>query len=238
MGMTTQPIKIQYLFHSGFRVEIGQRQLIFDYYQGPIDFTDQCTLVFASHSHADHFNPIVFQWQEQINEIYYIFSDEIPINCRQSNFHYLSPYEESKVADVAIKTYGSTDIGVSFLVRYAGVSLFHAGDLNWWHWHEDSLEERIQAEALFKQEIARIKGEKIDVAFFPVDSRLEEYYSLGPDYFIQEVAPHILIPMHFGNDIQASLKYAANKTDSHTKVISLIEMGQEKIFSNRSIYIG
>ncbi|MCR6546866.1 MBL fold metallo-hydrolase [Dehalobacterium formicoaceticum] len=225
--MTRQLIKIQYLFHSGFRVEIGKYQLIFDYYQGPMNLANQSTLVFISHSHPDHFNPVVFQWQEKINDINYILSDEIPINNQEPNIHPVSPGEEIRIRDIEIKTYGSTDIGVSFLVRCAGVTLFHAGDLNWWHWWEDSPEEIIRAEELFKKEIARIKGEKIDLAFFPVDPRLEKFYSLGADYFIKEVAPKVLIPMHFGKDTQAARQYAANKTDSFTKIISLTKMGEE-----------
>ena len=33
---------------------------------------------------------------------------------------------------------GSTDEGVSFCVDFAGVTLFHAGDLNLWHWRDES----------------------------------------------------------------------------------------------------
>ena len=58
--------------------------------------------------------------------------------------------EEKLFKDVYVKAYGSTDIGISFLVKVDGLTIFHAGDLNWWHWKEDSLEEQLVAESSFK----------------------------------------------------------------------------------------
>ena len=40
--------------------------------------------------------------------------------------------------DLRIHTLKSTDEGVAFLVRVKEKTFFHAGDLNWWHWEEES----------------------------------------------------------------------------------------------------
>ncbi|RNC63172.1 MAG: hypothetical protein AWM53_01558 [Candidatus Dichloromethanomonas elyunquensis] len=225
--MNRQALKIQYIYHSGFRVETEKHILIFDYFQGPIHLGDKKTYVFSSHSHPDHFNPAIFSWQNQNPDTSYILSRDISLTQKQDHVYFLSPCEEITIDDLKIKAYGSTDLGVSFLVQCLGVNLFHAGDLNWWHWWKDIPEENAKAEVSFKEEISRMKGENVNIAFFPVDSRLEHYYCIGADYFIQEISPAYLIPMHFGDDLQTPMKYAKIMEKSPTKVISVSKPGQE-----------
>lgn len=225
--MEKKNIKVKYLYHSGFLVETQNHIFIFDYYRGDITLGDKSSFVFSSHSHPDHYNSQIFRWQDQKPDIKYILSKDIVLRQKRGNVHMISPYEEIQVDDIKIKAFGSTDAGVSFLVISPDISLFHAGDLNWWYWWRDIPEEIVKAEEMFKAEIARIKGETIDIAFFPVDPRLEHNYCVGADYFIQEVAPKVLIPMHFRDDIQICKEYAEKMNDSHTKVIELTERGQE-----------
>lgn len=225
--MTKQEIKIQYLYNSGFRVETKKHIFIFDYFKGNVRLGDKDTYVFSSHGHPDHFNPQIFEWQDQKPDIKYILSDDICIEQKKENIFKMSPYDEIQVDDVRIKTFGSTDLGISFLIQCSGITLFHAGDLNWWYWWQDVPEEITKAEVLFKEEIAKIKGASIDIAFFPVDPRLEHNYCVGADYFIQEIAPKILIPMHFGDQAVTCKQYAEKMKDSPTKVIEIAEREQE-----------
>lgn len=225
--MTKQEIKIQYLFHSGFRVEIKNRIFIFDYFQGNVYLGDKDTIVFSSHCHPDHFNTQIFQWQDHNRNIKYILSHDISIEQNKENIFVMSPYDEIQLDDVIIKAFGSTDLGISFLIQFLGINLFHAGDLNWWYWYQDVPEEIKKAEVMFKEEIAKIKGESIDIAFFPVDPRLEHNYCVGADYFIQEIAPKVLIPMHFGDNVEVTNQYAERMKDSQTRVIRIAEKGQE-----------
>ena len=55
-------MKVTFIEHSGFMVEMEQNVLLFDYYQGEIpSFDGSKTLyVFASHSHADHYDPAIW----------------------------------------------------------------------------------------------------------------------------------------------------------------------------------
>lgn len=39
-----------------------------------------------------------------------------------------------------VHAFGSTDVGISFLVEAEGKKIFHAGDLNNWHWMDESSE--------------------------------------------------------------------------------------------------
>ena len=56
-------MKVTFIEHSGFMVEMEQNVLLFDYYQGEIpSFDGSKTLyVFASHSHADHYDPAIWK---------------------------------------------------------------------------------------------------------------------------------------------------------------------------------
>lgn len=72
-------MKITYIGHSGFSVELEQSVLLFDYYQGEIpSFPDGKKLyVFASHRHGDHFNPEIFSLAERYLDVQYVFSRDI-----------------------------------------------------------------------------------------------------------------------------------------------------------------
>ncbi len=219
-------VKVHYLYHSGFVVETTHRLLIFDYYQGTVPLGDKPVYVFSSHSHPDHYNPVILSWPTERTNIQYVFSSDIQVKQPQRNITIMSPYEEILVDDIRIKTFGSTDLGVSFLVSCEGIDIFHAGDLNWWYWWEDSPAGIAEAEAAFKSEIAKIKGEHIDLAFFPVDPRLEHNYGLGAEYFIKEIKPRFLIPMHFGDDCQVAVTFTDSMHNCSTKVIALTRREQ------------
>lgn len=221
--MEKQEIRIQFIYHSGFIIETNQLTLIFDYYKGPVKLKKKKTLVFSSHSHADHYHPTILEWEKDIADIHYILSSDINVKQKNEKIKLLSPYEETAIDDVKIKTFGSTDIGVSFLVSCNGLDIFHAGDLNWWYWWGESPEEIANAEKLYKEEVAKLKGTNIDIAFFPVDPRLEHNYRVGADYFIEQISPKILIPMHFADNPETAEKYAEIMKDSPTKVIALTQ---------------
>ena len=56
-------MKITYINHSGFLIETKDCYYIFDYYKGelpPLDKKKE-VIVFCSHFHKDHFNPVIFK---------------------------------------------------------------------------------------------------------------------------------------------------------------------------------
>ena len=225
-------IKIKYLYHSGFLVETDQNLLLFDYYQGRAESLVQESpkniVIFSSHSHPDHFNPVILEWQKDRPDIQYILSHDINVPQPIKNTHFLAPYEKLEIGNLKIKAYSSTDLGVSFLVQDAGIRLFHAGDLNWWYWI-DTPEEMAKAEKDFKEEVQKIKGETIDIAFFPVDPRLEQNYSAGAEYFIQELTPRIFIPMHFADSPEITDKFESKMKQGTSKILKFTQKGQELI---------
>jgi len=231
--MERQKAKITYLHHSGFTVEMDTCLIVFDYYQGNLKLPDKKTYVLASHMHPDHYNPAIFAWRKERPDIEYILGfdiyDDANIPHERDNITFISPYEEIQVDGLTIKAYGSTDEGVSFLVKCDGTNIFHAGDLNWWYWAGETLEENMLAERGFKEELVKIKGEHIDIAFFPVDPRLEKNYWLGAELFIDEIHPHYFIPMHFWDDHKLIKLFKDKEKASSTQVIILTQRGQEII---------
>lgn len=241
--MSNNNIKINYLYNSSFKIETKNYVLILDYYNDSVEGgTKNSTngaigrediegnkevLVFSSHSHGDHFNKVIFDWAKVNSSIKYILSSDIKADNSALDITKISAYEKLEVKDVYIKAYGSTDLGISFLIKVDGVTIFHAGDLNWWDWYDESTEDNLKMEKMFKEEIAKLKGETIDIAFFPVDSRLKDSYALGPDYFISELAPKIFIPMHFREDYAITRKFADKKSDISTKILEIHLRGEQ-----------
>lgn len=238
-------IKVNYLFNSGFLIETKNYLLIFDYYldcvdEGQIDvsngvitekelLTNKKILVFTSHGHEDHFNPIILDWRKKRQDIKYILSSDIELRDEDESINIVSSYDTLDIEGVSIKTYGSTDAGISFWLRVDDVSIFHAGDLNWWHWFDESEEFNQNQERVFKQEIERIKDNKVDIAFFPVDPRLIESYYLGGEYFIKELNPKILIPMHFGRNYEVIKKFTSKVRNYETRVLEITKRGEEML---------
>jgi L-ascorbate metabolism protein UlaG (beta-lactamase superfamily) len=224
-------IKIKYLYHSGFLVETAGNILLFDYYQGPaeqlVKDSPKNIFIFCSHSHPDHFNPVILEWQKDRPDINYIFSYDISVPEKLKNINYLSPYESLVIGDLKIKAYNSTDLGVSFLVQDEETVIFHAGDLNCWYWYDDTPEGRATAEKDFINEIEKIKGKKIDIAFFPVDPRLRQHYSAGAEYFIQELAPLFFIPMHYA-DPESNRKFKEKMKGCPSEILVFSEKGEER----------
>lgn len=218
-------MKIEYIYHSGFCVETDNYFLVFDYFKGNINLSNKKTIVFSSHGHADHFNPDIFQWSKKHTDISYVLSSDINIES-SLNTYIMNPYESLNLLDVYIKSFGSTDLGLSFLVKADGKTIFFAGDLNWWYWDDDSEVEKLLMEKAFKEEISKIKSDSIDIAFFPVDPRLKESFYIGGEYFIKKLSPKFFIPMHFGDSFDTTTYFKQKINISTSQIIEIYKRNQ------------
>jgi L-ascorbate metabolism protein UlaG (beta-lactamase superfamily) len=247
--MDSYRIKVNYLYNSGFAVETDNYLMIFDYYKDSVDQGEKdisngaisennlgigkTIIVFSTHSHGDHFNPIILEWCKKRSDIIYVLSSDIELDKKNENINIIAPYENLRIDNINIKAYGSTDIGISILVEVGGNTIFHAGDLNWWYWWDDTKEEIERMETAFKSEIAKINSSNIDIAFFPVDQRLRHNYCLGAKYFIEEAKPKLLIPMHFGDVFETTSRFKDEMKNSSTKVAEITHRGQEIIYEGK-----
>lgn len=207
-------IKVTYLFHSGVALEFAGCIVIIDYYQ-PADFAEilrpeverllrkqKKIYVLVSHAHSDHFDPIILTWSKLPCDITYIFSEDIR---RQLPFqmpvqHFMKKGDTYQDDCLFVRAYGSTDQGVSFYLEVGAWKLFHAGDLNNWHWNEESTEEEIeQSESDFLRELADIEENcpELDLVCFPIDRRLGKDYMRGAEQFLSRIRVHYFVPIHF-----------------------------------------
>lgn len=229
---------ITYYLHSGFSCTIDKKMLIFDYWLGEheeLQANKRITLeqikqmdavyVFISHSHPDHFDPVVYEWKNEGN-VKYIISYELPEKCIGTR---MNPSDEIQLEnDIRVTAYDSTDLGVAFLVDIYGIHIFHAGDLNFWHWREESSADEIdEANEEFKKAVLPIIGKPIDVAFFPVDPRQGRLYDAGANYFSMTVKPRLMIPMHFWGRNELIQEYARRSRSNDTEIMVMTRSGEK-----------
>jgi L-ascorbate metabolism protein UlaG (beta-lactamase superfamily) len=152
--------------------------------------------VFASHAHHDHFNTCIFDWASP--RVTYILDSTI--KNVPDGVVTLSPGETYSDETLFVREFGSTDSGGSFYVNVGGTSLFHAGDLNDWHWKDEgnARYSRIMTK-MFDREMVYLQKHvaHIDYAFFPVDKRMGTGHDAGAKKFIEMIKPDVMIPIHF-----------------------------------------
>lgn len=223
-------MQIIFIHHSCFLVELDDKVLIFDYFDGDkvegMHFTgklpsyepDTKIYMFASHSHKDHYDMDILRLTDKYSNIHYVFSKDIRISSHFLSKHgidpavrdrvtFVSPDNTYHVDDLDIMTLRSTDAGVAFYVISNGVSLFHAGDLNDWEWDGagDLINGRVRR--AFRHEIKKLSEKPINVAFFPMDPKLMEYQFKGFDFFLQNTSAEFVFPMHMWQDYSGITEY-------------------------------
>lgn len=192
-------IKISHLYHSGILIETEKQQLFFDVISDVEAMIDPSKSIFffVTHAHGDHYDPGIFSYSSICTN--YILSNDVV--CKPiENLSFVEPNQIYHVGEMEITTYESTDRGVSFIVKTEGKVIFHAGDLNWWHWENSTEEEQMEEEVNYKKIVNSIEDIHIDYAFIPVDYRLGEAYYYAAKYFLDTKKVGSLIPIHFGDN--------------------------------------
>ena len=241
-------MELYFLSNSGFALLLDKSMLVFDYFRDVPANGQRCltggvmgkselackqrVYVFASHMHPDHFNPRIFAWQEEKEDICYLLDEGIRPKAQPAKHAvFLKKGDVYQDEQLLARAFGSTDIGISFYLEIEGLKLFHAGDLNLWHWKDEADSRYVQQarQAFFEemQEIRDAIGE-LDLAFFPVDARMGSEYDEGALYFVETMKPKVLIPMHSGN-YQAFRDFAAKAQTAQTKILCPEYRGQRLI---------
>lgn len=229
-------MQVIFIHHSCFLVEVDDRVLVFDYFQGDRvngfhftgklpDYEENTKIyMFSSHSHTDHYDFDILRWAQKYPNMKYIFSKDIRISPNFLNKHgidpavrervtFVSPKKKYEVDDLEIKTFLSTDTGVAFYVQVAGVSLFHAGDLN--DWRMEGAGDLINGKMrrAYQHEINKLAKEPINIAFVPMDPRLGPYQSEGIDYFLRTTDAEYIFPMHMWQNYEEISRYKKKITN-------------------------
>lgn len=220
---------LTYIHHDCFLLETPECGIVFDFWKEPEAgdllrrlkriSAGRPVYVFVSHHHKDHFTPEIFEWAAEIPSIHYIVSNDVRKLYKRyfsADSRYVGPRRvEPEMVTVAregdilqfpgadFHIFGSTDIGNSVVVVSGRKRYFHAGDLNAWIWKDESTEQEIaEALAAFRKKVTPIAEQfpRIDVAMFPVDSRIGSDWWEGAREFVRMVDVGIFVPMHFELD--------------------------------------
>ena len=222
-------ITVTYLDHSGFVVDREEVAVVFDYYRDPSDALKRIleanpkkpVLFFVSHCHEDHFNHAIFN-MAQNHQRMYVLSDDINGNGIGDSLPVAWIHDGGAIerlpGNVSVRAFGSTDKGVSYYVTFNdGTTCFHAGDLNYWHWQDESTVKEVRtAYAGFVHEMQRIMAltRSIDIVFFPVDPRQGTDYANGARLFMENIDVANFFPMHFWGDASAVTCFEDYATDN------------------------
>lgn len=240
-------MKLTYIYHSGYAIEGDGFTIIIDYFKDSDENKNNGIVhkellknkgklyVLCTHSHHDHFNKEILKWKWEHPNVIYIFSKDILKyrKAKERDAIYLDKSDTYTDETLSIKAYGSTDLGVSFLINVANKTIFHAGDLNNWHWNEESTKEEIEeAENFYQNELALLSNEvkHLDLAMFPIDPRLGKDYMKGAEQFISAIQTDILAPMHFGEEYGKAVAFKDYAENNSCRFISWKERGESISF--------
>lgn len=197
-----KPVDIYFLHHSGFILELEKTILVFDYFQDPenrldevLAHSDKDLYFFVSHVHGDHFNPSIRHFEKRAKG--YFLHRDCRLNLDDRHLlHEMEVGDRLKAGPLSVHMYGSTDAGGSYMVETEGLRIFHAGDLNWWHWAGEGDEDNRDARDAFFRELSRITEKQVDIALLPVDARQQVAREWGVKQFLRHFSARLLIPMH------------------------------------------
>ena len=229
-------MKITFLHHSAFLVELPDCTLLFDWTGEPLPAFDRTLplYVFASHHHNDHYTPDIFRLG--MEGVTYILASCIRLSARRraeyaiddAHVIRLSAGKTAEIGDLTVTTIRSTDAGVAFLVKAGDKTLFHAGDLNWWHWEGEDPAWNDKMARDFAASCDRLRGVRADAAFLPLDPRQEDAFWWGFHRFMTTLDAGTAFPMHCWGDFSVipRLKSLPQSAPYRDRVADIIGDGE------------
>ena len=150
---------VWYLRHAGWAVRLGDALLVFDYQESlrmdditddtprtlenglidPREINDLDVFIFVTHAHGDHYDPVIFEWQGEIEDLTYVigWEDRPQSHCERfvgadADCHTMvGPRATVEVGGLQVYTIDSdhNDIPeVAYLIRYGDWIVYHNGD--------------------------------------------------------------------------------------------------------------
>jgi len=231
-------MRVTYIKHSGFLVEWEDMACLFDFAEGELPALDaeKRLFVFASHAHADHYVPEIFSRCAAHPRRTFLLSDdirELPAAADPGQVIRMGPdrrriFPGGRRGPLSVSTLGSTDQGVAFVVSYGGETVYHAGDLHWWAWPDDTPQEERDMKKAFFAELVKLKGMRLDAAFLPLDPRLGGNFWMGFDALMRSARVKTAFPMHMWEkyDIVTKLRQMSVSEPYREAIADVREPGQ------------
>jgi L-ascorbate metabolism protein UlaG (beta-lactamase superfamily) len=205
---------VWYLRHAGWAVRLGDALLVFDYQEsmGMEDVTDDTprnlengfidpeeigdldVFVFVTHAHGDHYDPVIFEWQGEIESLTYVIGwDEQPeSHCERfiragADCHTTGGLRATaELGGIQVYTIDSdhNDIPeVAYLVRHADWIVYHNGDY--------------MADHVTDYAYLKTVSDRIDVAFVSGLPDRRWPHLARAVHLAREFDVPVLFPMHF-----------------------------------------
>lgn len=248
-------MKVTFIAHSGFLVEWDKFYALFDFWRGELPRLEQTKplLVFSSHGHEDHFDPRIFSLLDAYPDTAYYLSHDIRLTERRRAKLGVSDAAFARVTSLradsvfateaageplTIRTIKSTDVGCAFLLSAEGKLVYHAGDLNWWHWESEGRAYCNNMAANYRRAIETLAKDVrdeaadcgiepiVDAAMVPLDPRLENAYGLGVEYLMKHVTVKKLFPMHLWEKFDWIERYRAEHPAEADRIVSIAREGE------------
>jgi len=231
-------LKIVYVYHDCFILEIDDRVVVFDYPSNikdrEIEFVkssakNKTLILLFSHSHADHFNPNFSTLREGVRNFQCIVSYDILESYGEliKRCIVVEPGDQLSISNFKVKVFGSSDQGVSYVLEISDVLLYFAGDNG--NWVRDELPEELSTmiKSKFIETINQIARcyRSIDIVFTPICIFCEDLG--GVRYVSEKLKPKLLIPMHLRGQIQILNKIAPLLKELARKVFVYEKLGDE-----------
>ncbi|TFH64433.1 MAG: MBL fold metallo-hydrolase [Candidatus Zixiibacteriota bacterium] len=209
---------VWYLLHCGYAIKTSTKLLIFDYVRTTRDVTKTPTVqsltsglinpdeikdldvyVFVSHSHEDHYDPIILDWRKRIRNLTYIFGWQATDDS--SHYHLVGPRASLQIDDMSIYTinWRSGVPEVAYLVKTDGLTIFFQGD-----YRSDS-----GADIDYLLD----KCDTVDMAFLGAHTRRWGDASARIVRIMERLRPRVVFPMHYGGKEQAYRLFARECTE-------------------------
>jgi len=232
-----------FLDHSGFLVETDSAALLFDWWKGDLPALRPGVplYVFASHAHPDHFDPRIFSLDDGSRDVRFILGRGIKLTPRSrerwgvspetaERCHILRGGQSLALPCANVEALPSTDEGAAFLAEVDGQAVFHAGDLNWWHWEGEDKAWNNSMAADFKRFAEPLRGRRIDLAMLPLDPRLGEAGFWGPRYFLELAEIKTFLPMHQWGDFGFTKRFLDAYPEFADRTVPVERTGQVFIY--------
>lgn len=235
---------VWYLFHAGWAVRTAHTLVIFDTLvetgetdklslsDGGIDpdeIKDLNVYVFISHSHGDHFDEKILEWQKTIPNITYVFGWFAP----ETEGHVAFGRERTSKAIGPMKVkniyHDFDNIPESaFLIEVDGLNIFYSGD------HGNSAG---ALNPVYKDNIDYMsqQSDRFDLVFLSIFG--SPTYE-GELYVIEKFRPLIMLPMHYGGRESGAKSFVelARPKFPNSKFWYPLKKGDRFIYKNGEIF--
>jgi L-ascorbate metabolism protein UlaG (beta-lactamase superfamily) len=195
---------VWYLGHCGYAVKTRTKLLVFDYtgdfkpkaqppaepglvngWINPEEIKNLDVVVFASHGHGDHYDPVIRTWEKTVKTIHYVFGWDAGTG---PNVHSLVGPRGTAVVDgvevFTVNDHHDTVPEVAFLVRVDGVTIYFNGD------YYGKMGRDLPSTIAEDMRYLKSKSQTVDLAFI-LASASDTYNQI-----IRSLAPKAVFPMH------------------------------------------